>query len=314
MRMSAATGGALVSVVVREEFALARNLVIARVGRNSLHRSWIDAGRPRDWDLYLCPFQEIPSQADLECTVGDVIAGAKWTGLRTLLREWDGWRDYDHIWLPDDDILASQDTISAMFEAAAALQFKLFTPALQENSHYGHYIIMRNRNFFARRVGFVEILVPGFSRAALEHLLDTLDLSATGWGWGLDPLWAKLLDYQDLGILDAIPVLHTRPVGKLRDADLHRRLSEENDRILAEHQCPSQMVTFGGIGPDLQDMALSPEELLVRLVQGWDYLFDRDPRLLHWIVEHQKPFFDWPEYPVLAAPASPPVWTGLGNG
>jgi hypothetical protein len=290
-----------------------RDLVIARVGRNSLHRSWLDGGKPRDWDLYLCPFQEIPPQTDLECTVGDVIPGAKWEGLRVLLNEWDGWRDYDNVWLPDDDILASQDTIGAMFEAAAALQFKLFTPALQENSHYGHYIIMRNRNFFARRVGFVEIMVPGFSRPVLEQLLHTLDVSTTGWGWGLDPLWAKLLDHKDLGILDAVPVLHTRPVGTLRDADLHRRLSEENDRILAEHQCPSQLVTFAGIGPDLKDMALEPDELLAKLVQGWDYLFARDPRVLRWVVEHQAPFSDWPAYPVLGAPASPPAWPGLAN-
>jgi hypothetical protein len=292
---------------------VARNLVIARVGRNSLHRSWVDNARPRDWDLYLCPFQEIAPQTGLDCTVGDVIPGPKWTGLRTLLHEWDGWRDYDHIWLPDDDIVASQDTISAMFRAADALGFQLFTPALEENSHYGHYIIMRNRSFFARRVGFVEIMIPGFSRPALEQVLSTFDLSQTGWGFGLDPLWAKLLDYEGLGILDALPVLHTRPVGKLRDAELQRRLSEENDRILATYQCPSQMVTFAGIGPDLQDMALTPEELLVKLVQGWDYLFARDPRLLRWIVEHQAPHFSWPAYPVLGAPASPPVWDGLAT-
>ncbi len=292
---------------------MARDLVIARVGRNSLHRSWIDEGKPRGWDLYLSPFQDIPPQTGLDCLVGEVIPGPKWAGLRTLLNEWDGWRDYDYIWLPDDDILASQDTISAMFEAAAALQFKLFTPALQENSHYGHYIIMRNRSFFARRVGFVEIMVPGFSRPVLEQLLGTLDLSTTGWGWGLDPLWAKLLDYEDLGILDAVPVLHTRPVGTLRDADLHRRLSEENDQILADHECPSQMVTFAGVGPDLQDMALSPEELLVKLVHGWDYLFARDPKVLRWISEHQDPFFDWPHYPVLGSPASPPAWRGSSN-
>jgi hypothetical protein len=171
---------------------------------------------------------------------------------------------------------------------------------------------MANRNFFARRVGFVEIMVPGFSRPALEQLLHTLDLSATGWGWGLEPLWGQRLDHQDLGILDAVPVLHTRAVGKLRDPDLHRRLSAENDRILADNQASLHMVTFAGIGPDLQDMALSPDELLVKLVQGWDYLFARDPRLLRWIVEHQAPFFDWQAYPVLGAPASPPAWPGLG--
>ena len=284
---------------------MARDLVIARVGRNSLHRSWIDAGTPRDWDLYLCPFQEIPPQTGLDCVVGEVIPGPKWTGLRILLNEWDGWRDYDHIWLPDDDILASQDTISAMFRAAAALQLQLFTPSLREDSHYGHYIIMRNRSFFARRVGFVEIMVPGFSRPALEQLLPTLDESATGWGWGLDPLWAKLLDHQGLGILDAVPVLHTRPVGAMRDADLHRRCSEENDRILKTYDCASQMVTFAGIGPDLREMPLDPDELLVELLRGWQYLLKRNPKILHWLVEEQSPFFEWTRYPVGGWPTSP---------
>jgi hypothetical protein len=200
-----------------------------------------------------------------------------------------------------------------MFEAAAALKFKIFAPALQENSHYAHYITMQNRRFFARRVGFVEIMVPGFSRPVLEQLLETLDLSTTGWGWGLDPLWAKLLDYQDLGILDAIPVLHTRPVGQFRDADLRRRVNAESDRILAAYQCPLRMVTFAGIGPDLQDMQLAPEELLVNLVQGWSYLFERDPKVVRWIGEHQAPFFNWPRYADWGSPASPPSWAGLGR-
>jgi hypothetical protein len=292
---------------------MSRDLVIARVGRNSLHRAWIDEGTPRNWDLFLCPFQEIGSQTGLDVIVGEVIPGPKWAGLRTLLHDWDGWRGYDHVWLPDDDILTSQDTISTMFEAATALELKLFTPALQEDSHFGHYIIMRNRNFFARRVGFVEIMIPGFSRPVLEQLLDTLDLSKSGWGWGLDPVWAKILNYEGLGILDGVPVLHTRAVGRMRDADLHRRLSKENDRILEAYQCGSEMVTFSGIGPDLQDMVLGPDELLVKLIRGWDYLFDRDPRLLRWIVEHQAPHFDSSAYPVLGTPNSPSRWSGCGG-
>jgi hypothetical protein len=242
--------------------------------------------------------------------MGEVIAGPKWSGLRTLLNTWDGWRDYDQVWLPDDDILASQSTISAMFEAAEALDFKIFAPALQENSHYAHYITMRNRKFFARRVGFVEIMVPGFSRPVLEQLLATLDLSTTGWGWGLDPLWAKRLDYQGLGIIDGVPVLHTRPVGQFRDAELGRQVNAESDSILAANECSLQMVTFSGIGPDLSDMTLSPDELLVKLVQGWDYLFERDPKVLRWIAAHQAPYFGWQNYPDCGSPASPGSWPG----
>ncbi|MDB5383323.1 MAG: hypothetical protein JWO26_2955 [Rhodospirillales bacterium] len=282
-----------------------KNLVLARVGRNSLHRSWIDASKPRNWDLYLCPFQEIAPQADLDCIEGEVIAGPKWSGLRQLLNSWDGWRAYDQIWLPDDDILASQDVISAMFDAAQALHFDLFAPALHDASHFAHFITMRNHSFFARRVGFVEIMVPGFSRSALEQLLPTLDLTTTGWGWGLDSLWPKLLNYQNLGIIDATPVLHTRAVGQFRDPELGRRVLAESDDILTANDCGQRMVTFAGIGADLQEQQLDADELLVSLVQGWRYLFRHDPRILHWIVSGQEPVFHWPPYPVAGAPISP---------
>jgi hypothetical protein len=63
------------------------------------------------------------------------------------------WRGYDSIWLPDDDTLTSQRTLNAVFEAADRMGLQLFAPALQENSYYGHHVTMRNRNFFARRVG-----------------------------------------------------------------------------------------------------------------------------------------------------------------
>jgi hypothetical protein len=150
---------------------------VARVGRRSLHACWLQGRRPRNWDLRLVPYEPVGSQDDLDCVVGDVIPGPKWSGLRTLLNDWDGWRAYDYIWLPDDDIVATGDTITRMFEVARGVGLDLFAPALHESSPY--------------------TLVPGFSKAALETLLPTLDLSTTGWGWGLDSLWPKLLNYEN---------------------------------------------------------------------------------------------------------------------
>lgn len=284
-----------------------KNLILARVGRNSLHRAWIDDTKPRNWDLRLCPFQDIPSQADVDCVVGDVVPGQKWEGLRVTLNDWDGWRDYENIWLPDDDILVGQDTINAMFGAASPLGFQLFAPALHEESHYAHFVTMRNRSFFARRVGFVEIMVPGFSRATLEQLLPTLDYSATGWGWGLDSLWPKLLDYKNIGIIDGTPVLHTRPVGQFRDDALMAEVLAESDDIMSRHGCGQRMVTFAGIGADLQDISANPDELLVELVEGWRYLLEQNPRILHWVMDQQRPFFRWDDYPVAGMPTSPPA-------
>ena len=279
-----------------------KSLVLARVGANSLHPLWVTRGKPRDWDLYLVHYQEMPDQSGLDLTMHDVVPGPKWTGLRVALEEWDGWRDYDYVWMPDDDIYVDQDTVSRMFATAHATGLDLFAPALHESSHFAHFDTMRNRRFHGRRVGFVEIMVPGFSRAALERLLPTLDESETGWGWGLDSVWPKLLGYRDVGVIDATPVIHTRPVGQMRDPDLAARVVAESDALLARYDCEQVHATFGAFGPGLEPVALTADELLVELATGWDYLIERDPRVLGWIAGFQRPHFAWPEYPVAGTP------------
>ena len=279
-----------------------KNLVLTRAGRSSLHRDWVDADKSRNWDLYLAPYQPIPPQSDIDCVVGEVVPGPKWSGIREVLNGWDGWRNYDHVWLPDDDIRASQDDINGMFDVAEAVGLELFAPALDEASYYAHFITMQNPSFYGRWVGFVEIMIPGFRRATLETLLPTLDLTETGWGWGLDSVWPKLLDYKNVGIIDGITVTHTRPVGEMRDAELRRRVLEESDTLLERHNCRQTHTTFGAFGPDLEPLDMTPERLLVELVRGSQYLFERDPRVLSWIVDYQKQHFTWPDYPVEGTP------------
>jgi hypothetical protein len=38
----------------------------------------------------------------------------------------------------------------------------------------------------------------------------------------------------------------------------------------------------------LQRLELSPERLLVDVVKGWGYLYERDPRVLSWIVDFDR--------------------------
>jgi hypothetical protein len=275
---------------------------VARVGRRSLHACWLQGRRPRNWDLRLVPYEPVGSQDDLDCVVGDVIPGPKWSGLRTLLNDWDGWRAYDYIWLPDDDIVATGDTITRMFAVARGVGLDLFAPALHESSPYTHFITMKNHSFFGRWVGFVEIMVPGFSKAALETLLPTLDLSTTGWGWGLDSLWPKLLNYENVGIVDGTPVIHTRPVGNFRDSELSRLLGEENDAIVATHGCQQTHTTFAAFGANLEARSMSAERLLAELARGWQYLLDEDPRILGWLVHYQRLRFEFEAYPTSGPP------------
>ncbi|MDB5383260.1 MAG: hypothetical protein JWO26_2892, partial [Rhodospirillales bacterium] len=178
-------------------------------------------------------------------------------------------------------------------------------PALHETSHYAHFIAMRNASFFARRVGFVEIMIPCFRRATLEELLPTFALSATGWGFGLDSAWPKILGYERIGIIDGVSVVHTRPVGGFKDSDLTRRVMQESDDILAKFECGQRLVTFAGIGSDLREASMTPEELLVQLVRGWQYLFDENPSALRWLFDQQQCLFSDSPYPVSGLPSGP---------
>jgi hypothetical protein len=276
--------------------------VLARVGAGSLHRCWLDAGTPRDWDLRLVPYQPIAPQDDVDCVVEDVIPGPKWTGLREILHRWDGWREYDHVWLPDDDLLTDQRTISTMFDVARGVGLDLFAPALHDASHFAHFSTMRNHRFFGRLTGFVEIMMPAFSVAALEELLPTLDLTETGWGWGLDSLWPKRLDYENVGIIDDAPVLHTRPVGQMRDLELAQRVRAESDRIFAENRCEQVHTTFSAFGSDFKPIDQSPDELLADLLGGWQHLVDADPRILTWVAQYQQSIAPPLPYPVAGTP------------
>jgi hypothetical protein len=56
---------------------MADNLVLVRAGASSLHACWIDRGKPKDWDLRLVPYQDVESRPEVDCVVGDVIAGPK---------------------------------------------------------------------------------------------------------------------------------------------------------------------------------------------------------------------------------------------
>ena len=50
------------------------------------------------------------------------------------------------------------------------------------------------------------------NKQTLMNLFQTFDLSQSG--WGLDLLWAKMLDNDKIAIIDDVNVIHTRPVGK----------------------------------------------------------------------------------------------------
>jgi hypothetical protein len=281
------------------------SLVILRCGRGSLHPHWLAGTNARDWDLVLCPYQEI---AD---TAGSIIAqrivpGQKWNGIHELLTTWQGWRDYDYIWLPDDDLLTDAATINALFAMSAALRTKISAPALSADSHYSYPMTMTNQSWFARAVSFIEIMMPCLRRDVLEETLPLLAASTSGYGWGLDFAWAQSVNHRDMVIFDRLTVRHARPVGALRDqAAIERALRDMHD-ILAATEATQMQRTLGAYDDERRYRPADNRGFLLDYLNGYRYLIARGEGLLKTLVAQQDP--------EIFTPVLPEVLTGPRRG
>ncbi|MCG9728311.1 hypothetical protein L1D44_00355 [Shewanella sp. Isolate13] len=189
-------------------------LIIARVGDNSLHPHWLENATP-NFDLFLSYFGDKPNHYQAEATYYEQVKGGKWPMIHKLIEaNWAIIAQYEAVWLPDDDILADAHTINKMFSLFDGFDLELAQPALTLDSYFSHSSLLRQPNSILRYSNFVEVMVPIFSANTLLKLKESFGQSPSG--WGLDALWPHLIDNKGLkkiAVIDATPVIHTRPVG-----------------------------------------------------------------------------------------------------
>lgn len=252
-----------------------RFLIVLRCGRNSVHQRW-GHSETANWDLILCPYQEI-EQPHPECPV---IPGDKWPGLHDFLSRNASWRDYDYIWLPDDDILTDEATINRFFELCEEVDAQLAAPGLSEDSYYSYPMTMANKAFAWRRTTYVEVMVPCFRRSFLETALPSFTFTRFGTGWGLDFLWCFMLGYQDIFILDETPVFHTRPVGLARNPGLQERAHVDFHAIMQGFDIGMLLKSQQGLETDGTYHAGNDGTFFARLLAGYEHLCPRYPDFL----------------------------------
>ena len=263
---------------------MARNLVLARCGKASLHEGWLAGAPHRNWDLALAPYQEIAVTRAPEWML-PVVPGQKWAGLHKVLTEWPDWRAYDYIWLPDDDLAADALRVNTLFGLAEAFGAALAAPALSPDSYFSHYITMRNKSFFARAVSFVEVMMPCFRRDVLERMLPLLGEGAINDGWGLDFIWPKLLGYKDVYIFDCVTVKHTR--ASTRTQAQAKPLMEAMHRLMAKYETQPVMKTISCYKADGLVRYETPDIFLIDYFHGYEYLYETKPGMFSVILQLQ---------------------------
>jgi len=135
----------------------------------------------------------------------------KWDNLNVALRAHpaDG---YDWLLLVDDDVVLPRGFLDAFVFLAERYGLRLAQPAHARASHAAWPVTRRRSGSLVRRTRFVEIgPVTAVHADAFEALLPFPDLRM---GWGLDAHWGALAAERGwpVGIVDATPIRHTRPV------------------------------------------------------------------------------------------------------
>lgn len=218
-----------------------KNLVVVRAGDNSHHNTWLkDCRHTRNWDI-MVSYYEQPTGANTEayeCCVFD-----QDNKLRPLFEYWKlGWfKSYDYVWLPDPDIITNGYTINSFFEIMSLFDLSLAQPSLSADSFSSHAITKNLPDNILHFTNFVEVMMPGFSKTALDMCAPSF--ADCEYMWGIDYVWPKLLGYPSnkIAVIDAVIMKHSKPVGATYDTHAAYR---EMSAILSKYEVSASQETF----------------------------------------------------------------------
>lgn len=230
-----------------------RFLVLARVGDNSLHHSWIaDKTVTRNWDLQLNAYAKDRSH----CQDGDLPPvfdyGTKWDSIaRHFKAHPELLHRYEYIMLPDDDLLMEASDINRLFDIAVEYDLTMAQPAMTIESYMSHAIVLRMPGFRLRYSTFLESMACCIKSSYLRTLLPMFERHFTG--WGTDMIWTMLMKdpaYR-AAIVDEVPMTHTRPLysGPIYNTFAKDKIDpkEEVRELLASFDNhPLRMHVYGG--------------------------------------------------------------------
>lgn len=139
--------------------------------------------------------------------------------------------DYDWVIMTDDDIAVPKGFMDRYIAVASESGFDISQPAHCDGSHLTFQVNKRRLFSLSRATRFVEIGPIVFFRP--RTFAQVFPFPDSRWAWGVDLLWSQLANDNGwkLGIVDACPIRHLKPVAKTYDRDAAR---EEAEAMLAQ--------------------------------------------------------------------------------
>ena len=208
-----------------------RLAVYLQCGAASIHKQWL-TDREKPWDLIVNHYDatyigNLP--ADVEFKQVGRCPGTKTTSFNGLLNEFDGLiKQYDYIMMLDDDISLNECDITRLFEVGEEAGLDMFQASLSEDSSCSYDVFRHHPGTRLRYTNSVEIMMPIFSRRALEVTRNLFSQSVSG--WGIDLVAGKMVR-ERLGtcpaVIDHVVANHLKPID-LKEGAFYRMLRNAN--------------------------------------------------------------------------------------
>lgn len=236
-----------------------KSCVISAVGKSSLHRQWTNG--VCHFDLHLVVYDdsygEFVDDAPFVCHLKGYKLKVVYQYLQSNPKLLDM---YEYFFIPDDDIQMDSSHINSLFETMRRYGLQIAQPALV-NSYYSWGHTLRDPYCELRYTNFVEMMVPCFSRKALRKVLFTFNENETG--WGAETHWPLLIHASpnEMAIIDAVSVVHTRPIRS--GQAVHRHDAME---YLKKYGLTTQVLEYGCVPIDGSEDFLLGRETYGRMV------------------------------------------------
>ncbi|WP_218777692.1 hypothetical protein [Acetobacter malorum] len=188
-----------------------KHLMLLRLGKKSIHKSWIYRLR-KIMDIAFIYYDDSNFSEDSP-DYEAFFEGTKLTGIKKFLDTNPNiLENYDYFWLFEDDLVISHETADGIISFINKYRPVLSAPSLTADSFYTHPVMFQNIDLMLRGTDFVECMSPIMSR---EFLRDTLKEFEAYPIWGIEYYWQHLLwEKRELAfIYDKYPISHTRPTG-----------------------------------------------------------------------------------------------------
>lgn len=187
-----------------------KNCVISAVGKNSLHKCWVQG--LCDFDLHLIVYDDSMDMFEDDTQYICQAKGYKLKLVYWYLKSNPQYLDsYDYFFIPDDDVMMSSEDINNLFAVMRKYKLKIAQPSLVM-SYYSWAHTLKNPFCILRYTNLIEMMVPCFSKEALLKVLGSFGANSTG--WGVEAHWPLLINssHRDMAVIDTVCVVHTRPI------------------------------------------------------------------------------------------------------